>query len=44
MGLKVNILFDRADIMWNGPSEGYENPNKKPKSKHCITMEVKLMI
>lgn len=33
MGLKVNILFDRADIMWNGPSEGYENPNKKPKKQ-----------
>ena len=41
MGLKVNILYDRADILWNGPSEGYENPNKKLKKQ---TMEVKSMI
>lgn len=35
MGLKMNILFDRADVLWNGPNEGYENPNKKPK-KHTM--------
>ena len=37
IGLKANILFDRLDEMWNGPSENFENEGKKKenmKNKH----------
>ena len=36
LGIKVNILVDRALEMWNGPThEGYEEkPKKKVRSKH----------
>ena len=27
IGLKANILFDRLDEMWNGPSENFDNNN-----------------
>lgn len=36
MGLKGNILFDRASILWNGPTESTENEPKK-KSRHAAS-------
>ena len=35
IGLKGNILFDRALILWNGPTEGMEeSTSQKKKSRH----------
>lgn len=36
IGLKANILFDRLNEMWNGPSENFECEDKKEsmKNKH----------
>lgn len=33
VGLKANILVDRADLLWNGPSENFENEDKPKKRR-----------
>lgn len=34
IGLKANILFDRLDEMWNGPSENFDNNNNNNNGKN----------